>query len=127
MPKMFLLFSHTLTKEQIQDAKNSLGVGEFVKLPQNLQDIWSNIPPEIENLNPYLEPIKEWLREYLKSGDYALVQGDFGATCKLANFAKEHGVKAVYATTKRNVEEKVVNGKIIKTSVFKHIRFRRYE
>jgi len=126
MPKMFLLFSHTLTQEQKEDAKISLGVGEFVKLPQDLQELWSNIPPDIKDINPYLEPIEAWLKENIQKGDYALVQGDFGATCKIATFAKEQGAKAVYATTKRNVEEKLLNGKVIKTSVFKHIIFREY-
>jgi hypothetical protein len=35
--KMFLFFSHTLTAEQIDDAK-SMGVIEFVKLSQDLQE-----------------------------------------------------------------------------------------
>jgi len=33
---------------------------------------------------------------------------------------------AVYATTKRNVEERELDGKIVKTSVFEHVRFRRF-
>jgi hypothetical protein len=126
MPKMFLLFSHTLTQEQIKDAKKSLEIEEFVKLPQNLQELWSNIPPDIKDLNSYLEPIKEWLKEHLKSEDYALIQGDFGATCKMAKFVKEHSAKAVYATTQRNAKEKMVDGKIVKTSIFKHIMFREF-
>ena len=32
MPKMFLLFSHKLTEQQIADAKESLGVEGFVRL-----------------------------------------------------------------------------------------------
>jgi len=126
MPKMFLLFSHTLTQEQKEDAKNSLGVGEFIKLPPSLQELWSNIPPDIKDITSYLEPIKAWLKENIQIGDYALVQGDFGATCKIATFVKEQGAKAVYATTKRNVEEKLLDGKVIKTSVFKHIIFREF-
>jgi len=33
---------------------------------------------------------------------------------------------AVYATTKRDVIEKEIDGKIVKTSVFEHVRFRRF-
>jgi len=33
---------------------------------------------------------------------------------------------AVYATTKRNVVEKEIDGKIVKTSIFEHIRFRKF-
>jgi hypothetical protein len=126
MKKMFLLFSHTLTNEQIEDAKKSLGVGEFVSLSDDLQKLWSNIPPDITDLDSYLKPIKDWLQNRVNKDDYVLIQGDFGATCKMVAFVKEIGAKAVYATTKRDVQEKKIDGKIIKTSVFKHIIFREF-
>jgi len=126
MKKMFLLFSHTLTNEQIEDAKKSLGVGEFVSLSDDLQKLWSNIPPDITDLDSYLKPIKNWLQNRVSKEDYVLIQGDFGATCKMVAFVKEIEAKAVYATTKRDVQEKKVDGKIIKTSVFKHIIFREF-
>ena len=126
MPKMFLLFSHTLTQDQIEDAKENLKVNEFVKLPPNLQELWSNIPPDIKDISSYLEPIKEWLKNHINPKDYALIQGDFGATCKMAQFVKEQGAMALYATTKRDAKEQIIDGKIVKTSVFKHIQFREY-
>ena len=127
LKKMFLLFSHQLTPKQKDDAINSLKVEELISLPPDLQELWSNIPPEIEDLDVYLKPIFNYLKENLKSGDYALVQGDFGATCKVANFIKELNAIAVYATTKRDAIEKIVDGKVVKTSTFEHIRFRRFK
>jgi len=124
--KMILLFSHTLTPEQKEDAKETLKVDEFISLPKNLQKLWSNVPPEIENLDNYLEPIFKYLKENLKKKDYVLVQGDFGATCKTAEFVKSLEAVAVYATTKREVIEKKENNKIVKTSIFKLIRFRKF-
>ena len=124
--KMILLFSHTLTPEQKEDAKKTLKVDEFLSLPENLQKLWSNVPPEIENLDEYLEPIFNYLKENLKKNDYVLVQGDFGATCKTAAFVKNLEAIAVYATTKREVIEKKENNKVVKTSIFKHIRFRKF-
>ncbi len=126
MKKMFLLFSHTLTQAQKEDAKRSLGAEEFVSLPEDLQKLWSNIPPHIESLQEYLEPVKEFLKQNAKEGDYALIQGDFGACCQMVGFVKSLGVKAVYATTTRNVRERVVNGKVEKFSVFEHVIFREY-
>jgi|AAUQ01.1.fsa_nt_gi hypothetical protein len=126
MKKMALVFSHKLTLEQIEDAKESLGVEEFIKLPKDLQLLWSNIPPELENLDRELEPIKEFLKDNIKNGDFALVQGDFGATCKIVSFVKSIGATPIYATTKREVKEKEINGKVVKTSLFKHIRFREF-
>ena len=126
MKKMALIFSHELTLAQKEDAKKSLGVEEFIKLPQNLQDLWSNIPPELEDLEEYLKPLREYLNTILEKDDFALVQGDFGATCKISSFVKSIGATPIYATTRRDVEEREINGKIVKTSVFEHIRFRRF-
>jgi len=124
--KMILLFSHTLTPEQKEDAEKTLKVDEFISLPDELQNLWSNVPPEIENLDNYLEPIFNYLRKNLKKGDFVLVQGDFGVTCKTAEFVKSLEAVAVYATTKREVIEKKENDKIVKISIFKHIRFRKF-
>ncbi len=126
MKKLILLFSHNMTDEQKEDAKISFGVEEFISLPDNLQTIWSNIPASLENLSDYLQPIRDYLIDNVEIGDMVLVQGDFGATCAMASFVKSIGGEAIYATTKRNVEEKEIDGKIIKTSVFKHVRFRKF-
>ena len=126
MKRMFLLFSHKLTASQEADAKDSLGVGEFVYLDEKLQKVWSNVPPDMDNIKEYLDPIIEFLKSSLKSGDVVLVQGDFGATCYVARVVKELGGVAVYATTKRDVVEIKVGDKIEKKSVFEHVIFRKY-
>jgi len=126
MKRMFLLFSHKLTASQEADAKDSLEVGEFVYLDQELQKVWSNVPPNLSDLKEYLEPIVEFLKSSLRSGDVVLVQGDFGATCYMARVVKELGGVAVYATTKRDVVEIKVGDKIEKKSIFEHVMFRKY-
>ena len=123
---MFLLFSHVLTSEQLKDAKDSLGVEEFVSLPNELQELWSNVPATLETISDYLQPIRDFLIEELKNDDIVLIHGDFGATCATVSIVNSLGGVAVYATTKRDVVEKEVDGKIIKTSFFEHVRFRRY-
>jgi superfamily I DNA and RNA helicase len=123
--KMYLLFSHKLTQEQSDDAKR-LGVSEFVSLPKELQNKFSNVPPELESIGEYIKPIKEFLEQNLTSKDIVLIQGDFGVVCEIVKFCKEKGVKAVYATTKRVVKEMEKDGKKVKISEFKHIIFREY-
>jgi len=123
--KLFLFFSHTLTQEQINDAKN-LGIDEFISLPKDLQYLWSNVPPELEDIEEYAKPFYEFLNINARKGDYVLVQGDFGLSCRLVNYSKQKGLIPVYATTKRKVIETEKDGKIVKISEFKHVQFRRY-
>ena len=123
--KMYLLFSHTLTEPQIKDAKTTLKIDEFIYLPKNLQKIWSEIPPQIDDLSEYLSDIKEFLKN-AKKGDYVLIQGDFGAVYHMVNFSKDLGIIPIYATTKRETIETKVDDKVIKKSIFRHIRFREY-
>lgn len=126
MNKLFLLFSHTLTDAQEKDAIEHLGVGEFVALPHELQITWSNIPPHLTTLDAYLKPIKAYVRSEAKEGDVFLIQGDFGGCYEMVNFVKSLGLEAVHSTTKRDVEEKTVNGKVEKFSRFEHVIFRKY-
>lgn len=127
MPKLHLLFNHNLTDKQRKDATKSFHIDEFVSLPDDLQQLWINIPADLKSLNCYLNPIETYLKDSVKSGDYVLIQGDFGATCKMVGFAKQLGAIPVYATTKRDVIEVKEGNAVIKKSVFQHKMFRRYE
>jgi hypothetical protein len=122
---MYLLFSHKLTPEQIEDAKKSLKIKEFIYLPKNLQKKWSNVPPELEDLSEYAKEFEEFIKSANK-GDYVLIQGDFGLVYKMVSYSKKLSLKPIYATTKRVSKEIKKDGKIIKISEFKHIRFREY-
>jgi hypothetical protein len=126
MKQMFLLFSHQLTPLQIEDAKKSLGATLFVPLSQKLQTLWSEIPPELEDMTEYLQPIKDFLMQHATKDDIVLVQGDFCAVYEMVNFAKSLDLIPVCSTTKRQVEEITHNNKVIKTSTFEHIKYRRY-
>ena len=126
MKKMFLLFSHNLTQIQIDDAKNNLDIEKFVSLSQDLQELWSNIPSDLIFIKEYLLPFKNFLTENSNFGDVVLIQGDFGAVYQMVNFANDLGLKAVYATTTRVIEEIVIDEKTVKKSIFEHRRFREY-
>jgi hypothetical protein len=126
MKKLFLLFSHTLTATQEADAKATFGVEQFVTLPTELQKLWSNVPATLEEVSGYLEPLTNYLKDNAEQGDLVLVQGDFGATYHMVNVVKSLGLTALHATTKRNAVEKMVDNKMVKTSVFEHVRFRAY-
>lgn len=127
-PRLFLLFSHALTSEQEQDACATLQVQNIQSLPEELQQRWSNVPPDLETIHAHIQPILDWLRAQAHPGDYVLIQGDFGAVYRAVCFAQEHGLTPLYATTTRRVKEtRLPDGRVESTRVFQHVRYRRYE
>ena len=124
---MILLFSHQLTVSQKEDAVKNWDIQHFIVLPDDLQKLWSNIDPDLESLNDYLEPIRTFVKNSANEEDIVLIQGDFGACYNLIEHTKFNNLVPVYATTKRLVEEYIKNGQSIKKSIFEHRRFRRYE
>ena len=101
MKKMFVLINHNLTEEQKDQALRVFGVENIVNITD---DAWSSINPSDENI----------------------LQGDFGATYNMINFAKNIGLKTIYATTKRVVQELIIDGKSVTKREFKHEKFREY-
>lgn len=126
MSKMFLLFSHKLTNDQIIGAKNELSCDKLIYLPENLQNIWSNVSPDkYEDIK--LSEIKYFLFENCQKGDFVLIQGEWGYTYNMVNFCKKLELIPVYSTTIRDSKE-VLNsdGTISKTSIFKHVMYKKY-
>ena len=126
MATMFLLFSHKLTNEQIISAQRDLNCKNLVYLPEELQNLWSNIPPKEEGYK-YLVNFETFILTNYKKGDFALVQGDWGYTYHMVNFCKKIGVIPIYSTTERNSKD-IINddGSISKISLFKHVIYKRY-
>ena len=99
---------------------------EIVNLPEELQFKFSNVPPEIEDLGEYVRDFEKYLLENSTSGDLVLIQSEFGLVYRLVEFSKSISLIPIYATTKRITKEIIKDGKVVKISEFKHIRFRKY-
>ena len=127
MSKLFLFFSHEITDKQKEDAKNNLGIAEIIKLPDDLQKKWSNVPAELDSLAEYLMPFREWLEKNFEDDDYILVQGEFGAVYFIVQWAKKNDLTPVYSTTERRSKEKVEGDKVKSVKIFEHKQFREYE
>lgn len=124
MKTLFILMNHSLTKEQEKDAIENLNIDNFVVISD---EKWGNIDPADKSILNSVEIYKQKLKEQSKFGDVLLVQGDFGATYAMINFAKNIGLTPIYATTRRIVSEQVEDGKLVIKREFKHERFREYE
>ncbi len=127
MRKVILLFSHTLSDEQISEAKLNYDVEEFMYLPKNLQNLWSSIEPELETISEVLTPLKNFLIQNSEKDDLVLVQGDFGAVFIMVDFCFKHNLVPIYATTQRVVKEYEQDNRLVKKSIFTFGRFRKYE
>jgi hypothetical protein len=127
MKKMLLLFSHSLTPEQKEDAKKTLSVEEFISLPDDLQSLLSQVPPQGE-IDETIHFFIEWIKNHGEKGDFALIQGEFGLTFALVDRCLREGIVPVYSTTEREYENTVdEEGKIVNRHVFKHVSFREYK
>ena len=128
MPQsLFLIFNHRFTAAQQTDARDTLGIDAIVSLPEDLQALWSQVPPDLPDLASYLHPLMKWLVPTAQADDYALIQGDFGATYLMVRFALEHGLIPIYATSRRLAqEEHQADGTVKLTHHFRHQNFRRY-
>jgi len=124
---LYLLFNHELTSLQKKEALTSLRVERIQDPPSDIKALWRNIPPDITQIDSYLQPIKDWLGTHSTEGDLALIQGDFGACFLIVNFALERGLIPMYSTTARKaVEEYGEDGSVKITHNFRHRIFRRY-
>lgn len=125
--RLFSVFNHTLTPVQIQTATDMLGVTDIIEMPERLKIVWQQIPAELETIKPIIEPIQEWIKEHSDQFDFILIQGDFGATWLMVDFAFKHGLVPVYSTTRRKAKETVQPDGSVKTEhLFQHQIFRRY-
>ena len=125
--KLFLIFNHHITEEQVQNAEKDLGIADIIEMPQRLKDIWKQIPPHKEKICSYIDPVKNWVFTHAGEGDVLLVQGDFGATYLMVEFAFKNDLIPVYSTTVRQAAEfKQPDGSLKTEHVFRHRMFRKY-
>jgi hypothetical protein len=124
---LFLIFNHQITPQQTEDARRSLNIREIIQMPDDIKAIWGNVPPHLSQIRAYLDPVKTWLASQAEKGDYALIQGDFGACYLMANFAFEKDLIPVYSTTRREAaDEYQADGSVKMVHQFKHQIFRKY-
>ena len=129
-PRLFVLFNHDLTDIQREDAVNRLGTTEILEPTTKLRKLWAAIPPEADNVGtcPEFIALRDWLGGNSRAGDYALIQGEFGATWLMVNFALQQKLVPIYSTTKRQaVEYHTADGGVEISHRFQHVRFRKYD
>lgn len=126
MPKTFCLLNHILTQNQISELQKRFSSEEIVYPDENLSGQWSQIPPEQDN-GEIIGKVAEWLKNSgAESGDLFIVQGEFGSTFALADFALKNNLVPLYATTKRVAKETREGEKVKREYIFEHVCFKKY-
>lgn len=126
MPRTFCLLNHTLTQKQLAELNEKFNSTDIVYPEKNLAELWSQIPPEKSN-DEIVEAVALWLKNNATSGDLFIIQGEFGSTFTLVDFALKNSLIPLYATTRRIAKE-FRNGETVRREyIFEHVCFKRYE
>lgn len=127
MRKTFLLLNHELTQNQISELREKFNSDKIIYPDEKLSLLWKSIPPKEEN-NEIVKKAVDWIKERgAEKGDLFIVQGEFGSTFTLADFALKSGLVPIYATTKR-IEKEIRSGETVRREyIFEHVCFKKYE
>ncbi len=126
-PSFIPLINHSLTTQQKKEIHTKLECQKVVNPPQKIQNLWKNISPDGPLNREEMEMIVNFIQENTQPQDFVLVQGDFGATFYIADFCLKNNLVPMYATTKREYNEKTgPNGTVERYHLFRHVQFRKY-
>ena len=125
MKNAYCLLNHALTERQISELSEYYSVENIVYPSVALSAAWAQIPAERKMCTPIINDVIAWLSGAGK-GDLLIIQGEFGHTFLLADYALKVGLVPVHAVTKRIARE-AREGEIVKRSyVFEHVCFLEY-
>lgn len=124
MPNAYCLLNHQLTKKQIAELTMEFGTAQIFYPPKNICELWAQVSP-MEEDNQTVHTITSWLSS-AKDGDLVIIQGEYGSTFSLVDFALKKKLVPVFAATKRIAKEEQ-NGEIVSRHyIFEHVRFKKY-
>ena len=126
MVKAFCLLNHELTQNQILELKNRFNVENIIYPPEELSRKWSQIPAEKELDKTTIGNVTNWFTAANK-GDLLIVQGEFGATFMIVDYALKNELVPLHAVTKRVAVEHRDGEVVSRQYVFEHVCFRKYE
>ena len=126
MKKAFCLLNHELTQNQILELKGNFGPEKIEYPPESLSKMWSQIPAVEEIDMNVINAVVNWLSS-ANQNDVLIVQGEFGSTFMIVDYALKRNLIPVHAVTRRVAQESR-EGEIVKRQyVFEHVCFRKYK
>lgn len=123
MAKIFCLMNHVLTKKQIEELTIVYKIEEIVYPDDTLSTLWAQV--NSINEKDVLICTISWLKS-AENGDYLIIQGEFGLTFTLVDYALKKNLIPIYATSKRIATESRVGETVHREYIFEHICFKKY-
>ena len=125
MKRAYCLLNHALTERQTAELRTRYGAGDVAYPSAALSAAWAQIPAEREMCGEVVDDVIAWLSGAEK-GDLLIIQGEFGHTFLLTDYALKAGLVPLHAVTRRVAREER-EGEIVRRSyVFEHVCFREY-
>ncbi len=124
--KCYWLLNHQILDIQKEDLRKNFGVGEFVMPTAEIAALWGSVPTTQTIPDSYFEELEAWFGD-ASSSDVAVIQGEPTASFKVVSYLLKKGITVLAGITERKSVDREQDGKVIKTSVFEHVCFRRYE
>ena len=125
MKKAYVLLNHELTLKQGEELKQKFLVDKIVYPPKEITVSWLQINPEGENCR-IIKNVILWLKNTNKN-DVLIVQGEFGSTFMIVDFALKNNLIPLYATTKRIAKENIEGEIVHREYIFELVCFKEYK
>lgn len=82
--KIYLLFSHKLTKEQEEELKKKWSCSQYIYLPEDLQKRWSNIRNDEKR-----KKSSNIISPKCDTERFCFNSGEWGITYRMVNYTKK--------------------------------------
>ena len=125
MKRCYWLLNHPMLEVQKEDLKRNYGIEDFVMPSQTIASLWGNVPTSEVIPNSYYEGIETWFAD-ISTDDVVVIQGEPTVAFKIIADLLKRGITVLAGITERKSVDKQLDGKVVKTSVFEHVCFRKY-
>lgn len=125
MPKVYCLLNHALTQNQIKELKEKYNASDIIYPSEELSASWSQIPATETLDMSIINNVVLWLKDAC-ADDLLIIQGEFGSTFMLVDYALKRKLIPLYAVTKRVASEQRNGETVSRHYVFEHVCFRKY-
>ncbi len=126
MANVLCLLNHMLTEQQLLEIRERFLAQKIMYPGKELQSKWAFIPTDEILPIAYFPQYIHWIDENSQEGDYLIIQGEFGSTVYLVEYAFSHKLIPLHSVTQRVAEEFRKDEVVTRTYKFKHICFRKY-